>query len=108
MRISIVVTSRSVICLSRLYGRGGDVPYLPERSPHFFAPDSQLKIRGAAVFPGDFHQSPTIPPWPMCVTIQGPSIPSEVESLQRVSHEGKPCLKGEQRHPPCLSKVPLS
>ena len=30
-------------------------------------------------YPGaDCHQSSTIPPWPMCVTIQGPSIPSEV------------------------------
>ena len=32
-------------------------------------------------YPGaDCHQSSTIPPWPMCVTIQGPSIPSEVDS----------------------------
>ena len=30
------------------------------------------------------------------------------QSLNRVGHEGKPCLKGEQRHPPCPSKVPLS
>ena len=28
------------------------------------------------------------------------------QSLKRVGHEGKPCIKGEQRHPPCLSRVP--
>ena len=27
------------------------------------------------------------------------------QSLKRVGHEGKPCLKVEQRHPHCLSKV---
>ena len=122
-------------------------------------------------YPGaDCHQSSTIPPWPMCVTIQGrlqtatihqpfhpglcvslsrcrlpPVInhstlayvchypgPATIhqpfhpglcvslsrarlsrlrlteQSLKRVGHEGKPCLKGEQRHPPCLRKVPLS
>ena len=33
-------------------------------------------------YPGaDCHQSSTIPPWPMCFTIQGPSIPSEVNSI---------------------------
>ena len=48
--------------------------YIP---PHFFAPDSQLKIGGAAIFPGaDCHQSSTIPPWPMCVTIQGQTATS--------------------------------
>ena len=32
-------------------------------------------------YPGaDCHQSSTIPPWPMCATIQGPSILSEVDS----------------------------
>ena len=45
-------------------GQSGLMPqqllYLPERSPHFFAPDSQLKIGGAAIFPGaDCHQSST-------------------------------------------------
>ena len=30
------------------------------------------------------------------------------QSLKRVAYEGKPCLKVEQRHPPCLSKVLLS
>ena len=30
------------------------------------------------------------------------------QSLKRVGHEGKLCLKVEQGHPPCLSKVPLS
>ena len=82
-------------------------------------------------YPGaDCHQSSTIPPWPMCVTIQvqtatshqpfhpGLCVPlSRVhlsrlrltqQSLKRVGHEGKLCLKVEQRHPPCLSKVPLS
>ena len=30
-----------------------------------------LKVGGVTIFPGaDCHQSPTIPPWPMCVTIQ--------------------------------------
>ena len=30
------------------------------------------------------------------------------QSLKRVVHEGKPCLKGEQtRHPPCLSNRPI-
>ena len=51
---------------------------IPERSLHFFAPDSQFKIGGAAIFPGaDCHQSSAIPPWPMCATIQGPSIPCD-------------------------------
>ena len=51
-------------------------------------------------YPGsDCHQSSTIPPWPMCVTIQGLS---KVDSIIRVDHEEKPCLKGEQRPPPCL------
>ena len=79
-------------------------------------------------YPGaDCHQSSTIPPWPMCVTIQVQTATSHQpfhpglcvslsrarlrltqQSLKRVGHEGKPCLKGEQRHPPCLSKVPLS
>ena len=82
-------------------------------------------------YPGaDCHQSSTIPPWPMCVTIQGQTATSHQpfhpglcvslsrvhlsrlrltqQSLKRVGHEGKLCLKGEQRHPPCLSKVPLS
>ena len=26
------------------------------------------------------------------------------QSLKRVGHEGKPCIKGEQRRPPCLSR----
>ena len=30
--------------------------------------------------PPDCHQSSAIPPWSMCATIQGPSIPSEVDS----------------------------
>ena len=32
-----------------------------------------------------------VPPWPMCATIQGQSIPFEVDSqsLKRVGHEGK-------------------
>ena len=39
------------------------------------------KSWGAAIFPGaDCHQSSTIPPWRMCVTIQGLSVPSEVDS----------------------------
>ena len=82
-------------------------------------------------YPGaDCHQSSTIPPWPMCVTIQVQTATSHQafhpglcvslsrarlsrlrltqQSLKRVGHEGKPCLKGEQRHPPCLSTVPLS
>ena len=86
-------------------------------------------------YPGaDCHQSSTIPPWPMCVTIQGqtatshqPFHPGLCVSLSRgrlppvinhstlayvchypVGHEGKQCLKGEQRHPPCLSEDPLS
>ena len=101
-------------------------------------------------YPGaDCHQSSTIPPWPMCVTIQGQTATSHQpfhpglcvslsrgrlppvinhsilvyvslsrvrlsrlrltqQSLKRVGHEGKLCLKVEQRHPPCLSKVPLS
>ena len=82
-------------------------------------------------YPGaDCHQSSTIPSWPMCVTIQvqtatshqpfHPGLcvslsrtrPSRLrltqQSLKRVGHEGKPGLKGEQRHPPCLSRVPLS
>ena len=82
-------------------------------------------------YPGaDCHQSSTIPPWPMCVTIQGQTATSHQpfhpglcvplsrarlsrlrltqQPLKRVGHEGKPYLKGEQRHPPSLSKVPLS
>ena len=83
-------------------------------------------------YPGaDCHQSSTIPPWPMCVTIQEqtatshqPFHPGLCVSLSRafpgfqislanklakiVNHEGKQCLKVEQRHPPCLRKVPLS
>ena len=120
-------------------------------------------------YPGaDCHQSSTIPPWPMCATIQvqtatshqpfhpGLCVPlsrgrlppvinhstlayvchypgadcshqpfhpdlcvslSRVhlsrlrltqQSLKRVGHEGKQCLEVEQRHPPCLSRVPLS
>ena len=55
----------------------------------FFAPDSQLKIGGAAIFLGaDCHQSSAIPSWPMCVTIQGPSIPSEVDS--KIFEKGGP------------------
>ena len=83
-------------------------------------------------YPGaDCHQSSTIPPWPMCVTIQGqtatshqPFHPGLCVSLSRavpefilhaianklanMSLEGKPCLKGEQRQTPGLRKVPLS
>ena len=61
-------------------------------------------------YPGaDCHQSSIIPPWPMCATIQGLSrLRLTQQSLKRVGHEGKPCLKGEQRHPPCLGRVPLS
>ena len=82
-------------------------------------------------YPGaDCHQSSTIPPWPMCVTIQVQTATSHQpfhpdlcvslsrahlsrlwftkQSLKGVGHEGTPCLKGEQRHPPCPSKVPLS
>ena len=32
-------------------------------------PDSHLKVGGAAIFPGA-DQSSTVPPWPMCVTLQ--------------------------------------
>ena len=40
-------------------------------------PDSHLKVEGVAIFPGvDCHQSSTIPPWPMCVTIQGQTATS--------------------------------
>ena len=47
------------------------IPYIPERYLPFFPPDSHLKVGGAAIFLGaDCHQSSTIPPWPMCVTIQ--------------------------------------
>ena len=43
----------------------------------FSPPDSHLKVGGAAIFPGaDCHQSSTIPPWPMCVTIQGQTVTS--------------------------------
>ena len=53
------------------------IPYIPERSPRFFPPDSHLKLGDAANFPGaDCHQSSTIPPWPMCVTIQGQTATS--------------------------------
>ena len=74
-------------------------------------------------YPGaDCHQSSTIPPWPMCVTIQGQTATSHQpfhpglcvslsrvrtlsrlrltpQYLKRVGHERKPCLKREQRHP---------
>ena len=70
--------------------------YIPERSPHFFAPDSQLKIGGAADlcrcrlppiishstlayvyhYPGaDCHQSSAIPPWPICVSLSRCRLP---------------------------------
>ena len=60
-------------------GRGGKAEfntYIPERSPHSPPPpDSQLKIGGAAIFPGsDCHQSSAIPPWPMCATIPGADL----------------------------------
>ena len=48
-----------------------------------FPPDSHHKVRGAAIFPGaDCPQSSTIPPWPMCVTIQGPPWLSNFISQQ--------------------------
>ena len=81
---------------------------IPERSPHCFAPDSQLKIGGAAIFPGaDCHQSSTIPSWPLSRG-RVSRLRLTQQSLKRVGHEGKLCLKVEQRHPPCLSEVPLS
>ena len=55
-------------------------------------------------YPGaDCHQSSTIPPWPMCVSLSRARLRLTQQSLKRVGHEGKPCLKVEQRLPPCLS-----
>ena len=45
----------------RIYRKDRRTP--PPRFPY--------QSQGAAIFPGaDCHQSSTIPPWPMCVTIQ--------------------------------------
>ena len=73
----------------------GCVPYLPERPPHFFLPQIPCSKLGdlsrcrlppvinhstlayVCHYPGaDCHQSSTIPPWPMCVTIQGQTATS--------------------------------
>ena len=91
-------------------------------------------------YPGaDCHQSSTIPSWPMCATIQGQTVTSHqpfhplcvplsrcrlsstippwpcvllsraVSGFQTpLVNRDKPCLKGEQSHPPCLWSVPLS
>ena len=108
-----------------------EVPYLPEKDSRTPPPRFPSQSRDAVIFPGaDCHQSSTIPSWPMCVTIQGQTATSHQpfhpglcvslsrahlsrlwftkQSLKGVGHEGTPCLKGEQRHPPCPSKVPLS
>ena len=70
--------------------------------PHTHTPIFPYQSQGAAIFPGaNCHQSSTIPPWPAGLRLTR-------QSLKRVGHEGKPCLKGEQRHPLCLSRVPLS
>ena len=56
----------------------------------------------------------TISSWPMCVhlcvsiRVHLSRLRLTQQSLKRVGHEGKLCLKGKQRHPPCLSRVPLS
>ena len=57
-------------------------------------------------YPGaDCHQSSTIPPWLAYVSLSRARLSRlrlTQQSLKRVGHEGKLCLKGEQRHPPCL------
>ena len=68
-------------------------------------------------YPGaDCHQSSTIPPWVchyhyslswLCAGIKSDlfEVLSGVQqSLKRVAHEEKQCIKGEQRYPPCPSK----
>ena len=78
--------------------------YIPERSPHFLAPDSQLKIGGAAIFPGaDCHQSSTIPPWPMCVTIQGQTATSH-----QPFHPGLCVSLSRGRLPPVINHSTLA
>ena len=71
-------------------GTTSQLPYIYGKDSHH--PDSHLKVGGAAIFPGaDCHQSSTIPPWPMCATIQGqtatshqPFHPDLCVSLSRV------------------------
>ena len=56
-----------------------DITYCIYRkdSPTFPPPDSHLKVGGTVIYPGaDCHQSSTIPPWPMCVTIKGQTATS--------------------------------
>ena len=53
------------------------VTYIPERSKRF--PPAQIpfsKLRMRRFFQANCHQSSTIPPWPMCVTIQGQTATS--------------------------------
>ena len=67
----------------------------------------KIELGGAAIFlilGADCHQSSAIPPWP-CVPRSRARLRLTQQSLKRAGHEGKLCLKVEQRHPPCLSKV---
>ena len=81
-----------------------------------FHPDSHIKVVLGCCDLSRYRQwlPPVIniPPWPAVCRYSGPVYPvwGWLNNLwiKRVDQEGKPCLKGEQRHPPCLSKVQLS
>ena len=48
-----------------------------QKDSHTFSLQIPISMLGAVIFPGaDCHQSSTIPPWPMCVTIQGQTVTS--------------------------------
>ena len=59
---------------------------------------------GAAIFPGaDCHQSSTIPPWPMCVTIQGQTATSH-----QPFHPGLCVSLSRGRLPPVINHSTLA
>ena len=91
-----------------------------------FPPESHLKVGGAAIFPGadcpqvinhstlaydyvchypgaDCPQSSTIPPWPMCVTIQGQTAPSH-----QPFHPGLCVSLSRGRLPPVINHSTLA
>ena len=87
------------------------IPYIPERSPHFMPqiPNSKLGVRRSfqvqtATWHKPFHPGLCVP----LSSVHLSRLQLTQQSLKRVGHEEKLCLKVEQRHPPCLSKVPLS
>ena len=95
---SIIYRVIVLICVHRYRIYSGMIATLPP--PPRFPSQSW----GCVIFPGtDCHQSSTIPPWPMCVTIQGQTATSH-----QPFHPGLCVSLSRGRLPPVINHSTLA